>query len=65
MKSFYKWSVKSVEVHSIDESIVNHYFNDEGEKIAVFSLDVNEAEEYVKLLQEAIKKCKESEYYHE
>ena len=65
MAGFYKWSVTNIEVHSIDERVVCYYFNSKGDKIAVSTLNVDEAEQYAKLLQEAVEQCKESEYYQE
>ncbi len=53
----------SVDVHAIDEMVMNYYFDDYGSKIAYFDLSVEEAEKYINLLQEAIETAKKSEYY--
>ncbi len=55
--------IDSVEVHAIDETVMNYYFDEDDQKVATFDLTVEEAESYVELLQEAIKKAKESKYY--
>lgn len=56
-------SVNEVEVHAIDESVQSRYSNKKGEEIAVFTIDVEEAEAYVDLLQKAIDQAKKSKYY--
>ena len=56
-------SIDAVEVHSIDETVMQFYFDENDNKIGAFGLSVESAEELVKDLQEAIEKCKKSKYY--
>lgn len=61
--SFYKWSAESYEIGPLDESIIVRHYNGDGEQISVLGLYVDEAEEYVKMLQEAIEVAKKDRYY--
>lgn len=60
---FYKWSADSYEIGPLDESIMIRHYNGDGEQISVLGLYVDEAEEYVKKLQKAIKEAKKDRYY--
>lgn len=61
--SFYKWSAESYEIGPLEECIMIRHYNDDGEQISVLGLYVDEAEEYVKMLQEAIEEAKKDKYY--
>lgn len=61
--SWMKKIVNKVDVRSIDERVQSRYVNVQDEEIAVFTLDVEEAEAYIELLQKAIEEAKKSKYY--
>lgn len=61
--SWMKKIVNKVDVRSIDERVQSRYVNVQNEEIAVFTLDVEEAEAYIELLQKAIEEAKKSKYY--
>ncbi len=55
--------INKVDVHAIDETVMSYYFDEENQKVAFFDLTVQEAENYIDLLQKAVEKAKESKYY--